>query len=58
MSPNLPVQEWDDCVPEIARHEVSEDGLTWRPFDPQRDSQRVLHKRIEFAPIAERPRVG
>jgi len=35
--------------PEIARHEVSEDGVTWRPYDPQRDRGRTLHRRIEFA---------
>jgi hypothetical protein len=35
--------------PEIARHEVSEDGVNWRPYDPQRDRGRTLHRRIEFA---------
>ena len=39
--------------PEIARHEVSEDGLNWRPYDPERDHGALLHKRIEFAPIEE-----
>jgi len=34
---------------EIARHEVSEDGVNWRPYDPERDRGRLLHKRIEFA---------
>ncbi|MDX2274077.1 MAG: hypothetical protein NW206_01390 [Hyphomonadaceae bacterium] len=33
----------------IAKHEVSEDGVHWRPFDPQQDRNRVLHSRIEFA---------
>ncbi|MBC7770389.1 MAG: hypothetical protein H7124_16535 [Phycisphaerales bacterium] len=37
--------------PEIARHEVSEDGVNWRPYDPQRDRNQLLHKRIEFAPL-------
>lgn len=36
--------------PEIARHEVSEDGLNWRPFDAKRDAGKTLHRRIEFAP--------
>jgi len=35
---------------EIARHEVSEDGVNWRPYDPARDTGGLLHKRIEFAP--------
>jgi hypothetical protein len=39
--------------PDIARHEVSEDGVTWRPFDPERDAGKTLHGRIEFAPPAE-----
>jgi hypothetical protein len=34
---------------EIAKHEVSEDGVTWRAYDPQIDRHRVLHTRIEFA---------
>jgi hypothetical protein len=38
---------------DIARYEVSEDGVTWRPYDPRRDRDRPLHKRIEFAPPAE-----
>jgi hypothetical protein len=33
----------------IAKHEVSEDGVNWRPFDPHFDRNRVLHTRIEFA---------
>ena len=38
---------------EIARHEVSDDGVTWRPYDPKRDNARpILHQRIEFAPPA------
>lgn len=39
--------------PDIARYEVSEDGVTWRPYDPRRDRGRPLHKRIEFAPPTE-----
>jgi hypothetical protein len=35
--------------PGIARHEVSEDGVNWRPYDPARDRGRTLHRRIEFA---------
>lgn len=38
---------------EIARHEVSEDGVTWRPYDPAQDNTRpILHQRIEFAPLS------
>lgn len=33
----------------IAKHEVSEDGVHWRPYDPALDRNRVLHSRIEFA---------
>jgi hypothetical protein len=33
--------------------EVSEDGVNWRPYDPKRDTDPLLHKRIEFAPPAE-----
>jgi hypothetical protein len=33
---------------DIARHEVSEDGIKWRPFDPKLDYGPVLHRRIEF----------
>lgn len=35
--------------PEIARHEVSDDGVTWRPYDPLRDRGPTLHRRIVFA---------
>ena len=35
--------------PDIARHDVSEDGITWRPYDPELDRWRSLHQRIEFA---------
>lgn len=35
---------------EIASYEVSEDGLTWRPYEPARDQHISLHKRIVFAP--------
>lgn len=41
--------------PDIARHEVSEDGVVWRPFDPQRDAGKTLHRRIEFAPPTGEP---
>jgi len=37
--------------PDIARYEVSEDGLVWRAFDPERDRSLILHRRIEFAPL-------
>lgn len=33
----------------IAKYEVSEDGVHWRPFDPLADRNRTLHTRIEFA---------
>jgi hypothetical protein len=39
----------DDATVEIARHEVSEDGVTWRPYDRALDDGRLLHKRIVFA---------
>ncbi len=39
--------------PDIARHEVSEDGVAWRPYDPARDYGLNLHRRIEFAPPRE-----
>ena len=40
--------------PEIACYQVSEDGVNWRPYDPQRDTGQLLHKRIEFAaPVTE-----
>jgi hypothetical protein len=42
-----------ECDPDIARYEVSEDGVTWRPYDPERDDGQQLHRRIEFAPPAE-----
>ena len=34
---------------EIASYDVSEDGETWRPYDPARDRHTALHKRIVFA---------
>lgn len=44
--------------PEIARYEVSRDGILWRDYDPARDEgQPVLHRRIVFAPPADEPRV-
>jgi len=42
--------------PDIARYEVSEDGVIWRPYDPERDRNQLLHKRIEFAPLSTNPR--
>ena len=37
--------------PEIARYEVSRDGVLWRDYDPMRDETApLLHKRIVFAP--------
>ncbi|HYD74179.1 MAG TPA: hypothetical protein VEF55_13660 [Candidatus Binatia bacterium] len=39
-----------ECDPDIASYEVSEDGVTWRPYDPKRDKDQPLHRRIEFAP--------
>ncbi|HYD89798.1 MAG TPA: hypothetical protein VEA80_20125 [Vitreimonas sp.] len=41
---------------EIARYDVSEDGVNWRPYDPKRDRNRLLHKRIEFAPLTSKVR--
>lgn len=38
---------------EIARYDVSEDGVIWRPYDAKRDRGQMLHKRIEFAPPRE-----
>lgn len=34
---------------DISRHEVSEDGVNWRPYDPARDNGERLHTRIVFA---------
>lgn len=34
---------------EIAQHEVSEDGVNWRPYDAARDTSELLHTRIVFA---------
>lgn len=42
-----------DTDPDIASHEVSEDGVMWRPFDPERDAGKTLHRRIKFAAIEE-----
>jgi hypothetical protein len=39
--------------PDIACYQVSEDGVTWRAFDPARDLGQRLHRRIEFAADAE-----
>jgi len=42
--------------PEIACYQVSEDGVTWRAYDPARDDGQRLHKRIEFAAADETSR--
>jgi hypothetical protein len=42
-----------ECDPDIARYEVSDDGVMWRPYDPTRDDGQPLHRRIEFAPPTE-----
>ncbi len=34
---------------EVARYDVSEDGVIWRPYDPARDTSELLHTRIVFA---------
>ena len=41
---------WQASPQEIDRYDVSEDGEHWRPYDPQNDRHRLLHKRIVFAP--------
>jgi hypothetical protein len=46
----------DDAADEIARHEVSEDGVTWRPYDRALDDGRLLHTRIVFATPTDEPR--
>lgn len=42
-----------DCIAEsddeIAAYEVSDDGVTWRPYNPARDTSELLHTRIFFA---------
>ncbi|HRK63016.1 MAG TPA: hypothetical protein PLN53_01405 [Terricaulis sp.] len=38
---------------DIASYEVSEDGVHWRPFDPARDQNGPLHKRIVFIQHAD-----
>jgi len=44
------------CEVEIACHEVSDDGVTWRPYDPLHDSGRaLLHQRIVFGPPTDEP---
>jgi hypothetical protein len=53
MYESLTLPTRDDAA-DIARHEVSEDGVNWRPYDPLRDAGRtLLHQRIEFAPLPE-----
>jgi hypothetical protein len=37
---------------DILRHEISEDGVHWRPYDPRVDPDSGVHRRIEFAPPA------
>lgn len=39
--------------PDLARYDVSEDGVNWRPYDPANDHGQQLHRRIEFAPPAD-----
>lgn len=39
--------------PDIALYQVSEDGVTWRVYDPARDEGQRLHRRIQFASDAE-----
>ena len=40
-----------NCSPtDIQTYHVSEDGVRWRAYDPERDQGRLLHKRIVFAP--------
>ncbi|MBL8536824.1 MAG: hypothetical protein JNM59_05415 [Hyphomonadaceae bacterium] len=39
----------------IASYEVSEDGVTWRPFNPATDKALRLHRRIQFAPLEDDP---
>jgi hypothetical protein len=43
--------ENDDA--EIACHEVSEDGVTWRPYNAATDADGLLHTRIVFAAPTE-----
>lgn len=42
-----------DCIAnddaDIALHEVSDDGVTWRPYDAARDTSELLHTRMYFA---------
>jgi hypothetical protein len=42
-----------DDFRDIARYDVSEDGVVWRPYDASHDRGRMLHKRILFAPPCE-----
>ncbi len=39
--------------PDIACYQVSEEGVTWRAYDPARDEGQRLHRRIEFAADAD-----
>lgn len=48
---NEAISNWENDFSDIAKYEVSEDGVAWRPFEPDRDGDKLLHKRIEFAPI-------
>jgi len=43
---------------DIASYEVSEDGVTWRPFDAARDQNGPLHKRIVFAQQGAYPEIA
>jgi hypothetical protein len=51
--PSAMFEALPDHDPDIASHEVSEDGVMWRPFDPERDVGKTLHRRIKFAPVEE-----
>ena len=52
LAPPFPLAMFD-CTDvteaEIERHEVSDDGVNWRPYDPARDTSELLHKRMFFA---------
>ncbi len=44
---------------DILRHEISEDGVHWRPYDPKVDPDCGVHRRIEFAPpIEDTPQIA
>ena len=45
--PNTQALAEDDS--DILKHEVSTDGVNWRPYNPATDPDHGLHRRIEFA---------